>query len=851
MSDSDKENDQHLNMLNDEIKHHKKMKRKEYNHKYYREKKKRNQNQSISFENINNHNFIHENNDEVNNRVLFENINTESINANSDHTLDPGLDINLSNEILSESSESILNSLNSSINESTDSEDFINEKFTYLFEGSNVKLKDFSLALLGLKFKHKFSEAALDDIINLVKILLPSPNILPKTSKTLINSLEIDVPSKTYIVCTECKNLNIKNINMSKHKMCSVCGLGELVEFATYDLSYQIETIIKNKSYLNQIKDANKVRNSEGIQNALDGLIYKSVEKNKNYLNFSLNINTDGAPMIESRNFSIWPVLATVVELNQSCREKFTNIIVLGVWLHSSKPTNDIFFEKAQEEVEKLSKSVINILDIKLKIRSHSGGLDLPAKAALTNTKQFNGEFGCIACFHPGKRLGRVNTYPFNKHYPQKTNNDYLHYSELADEKNKDIDDESKHISIFGYFGKAPINRILKIPEQIPFDYLHLVLQGHVKWLLRHIFINDEIFEPKKQGENMYNINKILDKIKLPHYFNRKPYNIQNSSKWKSSEIKIFLFYESIPAFIKDFPSWYFYRFASYVIAIRLLYEPIKDIQVLTDAQSIIETYIKSLDDTFPPNCYTYTIHAHLHLAEQVRLHGPLQCHSLFCFEGSLFHLKNLPHGTVGFINQITNHIFLFKSLPNLLKKTPSENNNLNAFISKKFNVNINDKNNSLIGGLLRNLNNEESYLLKFNFNINNKDALISERFQMNNKILHSKSYKRKGNSNSYSISYLLDNELKYADIEYFLEIDNKYYAFITRHTLINNYILPESTGFFYDMAKKYFSYFFKAIRYSNNIDIIECESILNRCIIIENKDDIFLTELKYEFEHD
>ena len=214
-------------------------------------------------------------------------------------------------------------------------------------------------------------------------------------------------------------------------------------------------------------------------------------------------------------------------------------------------------------------------------------------------------------------------------------------------------------------------------------------------------------------------------------------------------------------------------------------------------------------------------------------------------------YFKNLPHGTVGFINQITNHIFLFKSLPNLLKKTPSENNNLNAFISKKFNVNINDKNNSLIGGLLRNLNNEESYLLKFNFNINNKDALISERFQMNNKILHSKSYKRRGNSNSYSISYLLDNELKYADIEYFLEIDNKYYAFITRQTLINNYILPESTGFFYDMAKKYFSYFFKAIRYSNNIDIIECESILNRCIIIENKDDIFLTELKYEFEHD
>ncbi len=148
----------------------------------------------------------------------------------------------------------------------------------------NIILIKIKFCQTRVKFKHKFSEAALDDIINLVKILLPSPNILPKTSKTLINSLEIDVPSKTYIVCTECKNLNIKNINISKHKMCSVCNLGELIEFATYDLSYQIETILKNKSYLNQIKEANKVRNSEGIENALDGLIYKSVEKNKNYL---------------------------------------------------------------------------------------------------------------------------------------------------------------------------------------------------------------------------------------------------------------------------------------------------------------------------------------------------------------------------------------------------------------------------------------------------------------------------------------------------------------------------------------------------------------------------------------
>ena len=73
------------------------------------------------------------------------------------------------------------------------------------------------------KIKHKFSETALDDIINLVKILLASPNILPKTSKALINSLEIDVPSKTYIVCPECKSLNIKNIQSTFSRTCFYC----------------------------------------------------------------------------------------------------------------------------------------------------------------------------------------------------------------------------------------------------------------------------------------------------------------------------------------------------------------------------------------------------------------------------------------------------------------------------------------------------------------------------------------------------------------------------------------------------------------------------------------------------
>ena len=68
MSDSDKENDQHLHKLNDEIRHHKTMKWKKYIIIIIIEKKKRNQDQSISVENVNNHNL---NNDNINEMAIF------------------------------------------------------------------------------------------------------------------------------------------------------------------------------------------------------------------------------------------------------------------------------------------------------------------------------------------------------------------------------------------------------------------------------------------------------------------------------------------------------------------------------------------------------------------------------------------------------------------------------------------------------------------------------------------------------------------------------------------------------------------------------------------------------------
>jgi hypothetical protein len=141
--------------------------------------------------------------------------------------------------------------------------------------------------------------------------------------------------------------------------------------------------------------------------------------------------------------------------------------------------------------------------------------------------------------------------------------------------------------------------------------------------------------------------------------------------------------------------------------------------------------------------------------------------------------------------------------------------------------------------------------ILEDNFNLKCHEAVISDRIFLNNKTFHSLSYSRRGETNSYSISYKTNDEIKYADIEYFLEINNKFYALINIHNVITNSVLPESTGYFYDIVRKYFSNFFKVIQFSSDYEVIDCECILNKCIIINSTNDIFLTELKYEFEHD
>ena len=80
----------------------------------------------------------------------------------------------------------------------------------------------------------------------------------------------------------------------------------------------------------------------------------------------------------------------------------------------------------------------------------------------------------------------------------------------------------------------------------------------------------------------------------------------------------------------------------TYVAAIRILYEPTIALSDIDFAEHLIEKYTDEIETAFGERAYNYTVHVHLHLAEQVRDHGPLHGHSQFVFEVILYKLNKI-----------------------------------------------------------------------------------------------------------------------------------------------------------------------------------------------------------------
>lgn len=199
-------------------------------------------------------------------------------------------------------------------------------------------------------------------------------------------------------------------------------------------------------------------------------------EENK----LSLILFTDAVNYVKSANKSIWAIFSCIAELPPLLRCSYDNILFHSMWSGPNVDFN-LFLEKYNSNIDEVIKNGLFFNNKKITIKIHAFIADSPARSKATNTKQFNGKYGCIKCYHPSARNSDNTStiYPVLKKIQIKTNENYVNDVNEAISKNKPVN---------GVKGFTYLSNWLTIPESILYDYMHMCLIGSFKKMIEFFF---------------------------------------------------------------------------------------------------------------------------------------------------------------------------------------------------------------------------------------------------------------------------------------------------------------------------------------------------------------------------
>lgn len=164
-------------------------------------------------------------------------------------------------------------------------------------------------------------------------------------------------------------------------------------------------SIEKNFDSIIQFKYSKRDENF--VSDVRDGSIHKNIDlKFPDSFNLSLMVNTDGAQVFDSTKKSLWPLQIIQNFLHPKIRYLTSNILLVGLIFVKGKPDPAHFFFPLIQELSRMHKQGFRIESMSNEIVfrpfiTHCV-CDLPAKAKCQCILQYNGEFACGYCLHPG-----------------------------------------------------------------------------------------------------------------------------------------------------------------------------------------------------------------------------------------------------------------------------------------------------------------------------------------------------------------------------------------------------------------------------------------------------------------
>lgn len=206
-----------------------------------------------------------------------------------------------------------------------------------LYAGTSRKLGAVLLIICSLSIRFKLSDEALNYIISIIAILLPSGHNMIKSVYVLQDHLRKFVSFPTiHHLCSFCGTRVEEDSKRCINQFCLkyLSQPGAVGYCIQYSVIKQLQLMCKRNSYLQKIRSYRfkHYEENEGntIKDVYDGTNYREAFR-KGFLSdpnsISFSLNTNGVQIFKSSMVSMWPVYMLINDMPLSERKLKENII--------------------------------------------------------------------------------------------------------------------------------------------------------------------------------------------------------------------------------------------------------------------------------------------------------------------------------------------------------------------------------------------------------------------------------------------------------------------------------------------------------------------------------------------
>lgn len=514
--------------------------------------------------------------------------------------------------------------------------------------------------------RHRLTREATEDLLNLITFHLPLGTHIPSSVYLLRQKFKLDEKiTTTHYYCEKCK-LYLGN---DKQSFCADCLNSVSPEkpknenyFFTFDVRFLLQDMLKSDLLAKNIYNNLKAR-QDGTRTGMDipsGNMYKALGLGDN--DFTCLLNTDGVPAFKSSNTSLWPVLASVNEMDYNYRRN--NVLLLGIWIGKTKPEFDTFLKPIVDMCNSLSTSPIfwksGEIQINSKVYFPILTADSVARCQIQGINQFNGMYGCPWCLIKGKTYWSTErkhkwVYPGdNEVQPPRTQVNFITDLRKLNQILTSGSSSVKHIHGVKSASRLLLLKKFNIVNGFVFDIMHTAFLGVTRTFTHLWFDSCNSGQPYYIRLKQNEVNRRLKSLLLPFELSRSIRSLDEMNHWKASEWRVWTYVA--PLVLRGIlADAYLKHFQRYSISIMLLCDEYVSAVDRNFASINLLRFVSDIQNLYGTHSCTFNVHALIHTTDCVENWGPLWAYSAFQFENFNGVLLKSFRGTQKVITQISN----------------------------------------------------------------------------------------------------------------------------------------------------------------------------------------------------